>query len=906
MSGWLERALRGWRRRHVEEEVGEELTYHLERTEAELRARGYAPQAAGEEARRRFGDVTAYRRELVSIDRRTDAGRRRRLGVAELLEDVGTAARRIRRSPGLAAGIVLTFALGIGANATVFAVVDRLLLSAPTGIAAPDEVARLYVDALIPWVGHRMTSATFTYADYRDLTGVRSFSAVAAYADRPLVVGRGESAERLSGMLASGSYWAALGVHPQLGRFFTPVEDRIGGARVAVLSDGLWRRRFGAERSALGQTVDFGHGPYTIIGVAPRGFTGADLSAVDVWLPLEPAAADLQGTEWREGRGWYWIGVVARLAPGSTRAMAAAEATTVYRNGRREEAEQGRDDPQARVIPGSVIAARGPQASSESKVSLWLAGVSLIVLLVVCANIANLLLARATREQRENGVRLALGISRGRLLRQVLMETLLLGLAGGVAALVVNATGGRLVRGVLLPDVQWTDSLATLRVVAFIALAAALAGLSSGVLPALQASRPDVLAALKSGGRGGSGGRSRLRESLLVLQAALSVVLLAGAGLFVRSLHAVRAADLGIEPRGVMLLSSTFRPATSDDARMDFFRRALERVRVLPGVSSASAPATLPMVMSWAVELKVPGLDSLPRLSTGGPYIQVVDPSYFDVLRLRVVKGRGISAADDRSGAPPIALVNRTMARMLWPGANALGQCLLVSHGGPGAEADVVDASCTTVVGVVENSMRQEIGEAETMQYYLPSRAFPKQVPVGLLVRTRGDDAVLGDRVTRELLSIDPSVRYIRARPFTELLDPQTRSWRLGAAMFTLFGILAAVVAAVGLYGVLAFSVAQRRRELGIRAALGADRRRLISVVLRHALGVTAAGVALGLIAVVIIAPRIQDLLYHVSPRDPLVLGAVPILLLMVALLAALRPAWQAMRVDPNAALRED
>ncbi len=890
--------------RNVERDLDDELTFHFEQTVEELMQKGRSRPQAEEEAKRRFGDERRWRRELGKLDRQAES--RRRLGerLAAVRDDVRYAFRRMARSPGLTAAVVLTFALGIGANATMFGIVDRLLLRPPAHIVEPESVKRLVAEYMSPATGSLEIDEVVTYPDYLDFAGAGSFSAVAGYTRRRLTIGEGEGARQLDAGLVTGNFFSLLGVRPALGRFFGPEEDAAGVEGAAVISWGLWREQFGGDRSALGATIDFGYGPYTIVGIAPRDFTGVDLQRVDVWLPLHTALSQmLGGPTWERrttSRNTYWLYVVARVAPGVGPEAAAAEATTLYRGGRADEPE---DNPfrSAQVLAAPLIAGRGPLAAAETSVAKWLAGVSLIVLLIASANVANLLLARAATRRHEVAVRLALGISRRRLLAQMLTESLMLALLGGAAALLVTRWGADLVRNLLLPDIVWGDSAVDGRVLVFVLLLSLLVGIAAGLAPALQSSRPDLVTALKSGGRGASTAGSRTRNALTILQAALSVVLLVGAGLFVRSLQRVEALDLGIRTEGVLMVRPVFAPGLSEEQQTAFYRKAQERLNEVPGVAHAAASVGVPFRTVITTNLEVPGLDSLPRIGGGAPYAYAVGPGYLAALGLQLRQGRGILPTDVE-GAPRVAVVNETMARALWPGEQPLGKCMIIG----GAEGEP-PPPCTEVVGVVVDARRSDLVEVAAMQYYVPlAQDVIREAPHALLVRAAGDPAALIPVVQRELLGLGPEVRFIGAQHFSEVLAPEKRSWKLGATMFTVFGLLALVVAAIGLYSVLAFGVAQRTQELGIRAALGATRERLLGLVLGEGVKLVAIGIALGLIVALLAGPRIAPLLFEVSPRDPLTLGAVAVVLLLVSVLASVLPALRATRVDPSHALRAE
>ncbi|HET7583826.1 MAG TPA: ADOP family duplicated permease [Gemmatimonadaceae bacterium] len=845
---------------------------------------------------------------MERIDRHGEQRRARTEWMSARMQDLRYALRRLRRAPWLTAGVTLAFALGIGANGTMFGIVDRLLLSPPPHIADADAVSRIYVSELNPITKERTPNNTISYPDYEAMQTVRAFSGVAAYAGTQVTQGRGAEARQATALLASGNYFHVLGVRAEAGRFFTADDAKIGAGRVVVISHATAERDFGGAVNAVGKTIDIGYGPYTIVGVAPRGFTGADLSSTDLWLPLEATQAEKEGdtgeTSWKT-RHWYWMSIVARLAPGATRERAEAEATAAYRRSVAADDDKSMKDAQATVMAASLIAARGPDAPGTAKVSMWLAGVSLIVLLIACANVANLLLARALRDQREVGIRLALGVSRRRLLWQVMLESLVLAFVGGLAALAVTVWGGPLVSRLLLPDTPWGDAVSHGRQLAFVAGLALVAGIVSGAIPAIQATRSQVLETLRAGTHSATRRLSWTRAGLTIVQAMLSIVLLTGAGLFVRSLQRVKAVDLGLDPRDVLTVSAVYDRDTKTDAMAQFLDRALRRVATLPGVVAAGADVASPFRMSFATGLRVPGIDSMPRLPGGGPYVDAVSSGFFGAAGLRIVAGRGFRPEDDSPGAPPTAVVNETMARTLWPGASAVGRCLIVSPDQKGVKPDV----CTEVIGVVRDARRFRISdEKPAMQYYLALHAntLPGSTAQSLLVRVRGDAPAAVTTVRRAVTELGGPVRYVDVSLLEDRIRPQMRSWTLGAAMFTTFGLLALVVAAIGLYSVLAYGVAERMHELGVRAALGASRRRLVALVLRRGVQLVLAGVIIGVAIALAAAPKIQPLLFDTSPRDPLVLVSVAAVLLLVALLASVVPAWRATRVDPQQALRAE
>jgi len=498
-----------------------------------------------------------------------------------------------------------------------------------------------------------------TYSDYMDLKSVGGFQSVAAYGTpRQITLGRGQEAEQVWTELATASLFPLLGVRAERGRFYTEEEAAIGGEPTVVLSHEFWSRRFGQDPDILGRTLEIGRGSYTVIGVAPPGFTGAELRPVDIWLPLERAQENEVGSfQWSDNRNYWFLWGVARLAPGATDAAARAEATAAHLGARAELIEQGQYDADAEVIPASIIAARGPTPSNESRVAGWLAGVSLIVLLIACFNVANLLLARAIHWRRETAVRAALGGSRSRILGQHLTESLILAGLGATAALAVARWGGDAVHQVLLPNVAFTDGGMGGRFLLFLGAATVLTAVFAGTVPALQASRTDTAEALKTGGQGGIHGRSRTRMALLVAQAALSVILLVGAGLFVQSLQEARTQDLGFDATRVAVVQFQWTETLPGEERQAIFLEAMERAKRMPTVQEAGLTLTIPFLSLLTLgDPRVPGLDSVPNDPLGRQYaMNRVGAGYFEAMGLSILQG------------DPSALPTRGREPRRWP-----------------------------------------------------------------------------------------------------------------------------------------------------------------------------------------------------------------------------------------------
>lgn len=884
----------------VEQEIDAEIQFHLEQETASLVARGLTPEAARLEARRRFGDLGRTRGDLERIGRGKRAKEKRVSRWEDLRQDLGYALRGFRRQPGFAAVIVVTLGLGIGASATMFGLLDQLLLKPPAHVSEPDRVVRLQLSESEPgmggWTNESMAWLTFT--DQRD--HATYYSDIAAYfTHQELSLGRGPDASKVRAVLATPSYYRLLGVHPAFGRFYDDAEDRPDAALpLAVLSWHYWQRSYGGARDVLGKQLQLGSQSYSIIGVAPKGFNGVDLSAVDLWLPFHAGARDVVGSgDWRNTYNWQWLKVLARLKPGVTRAQASDEAQRIQRAA----VAQVRDvDHEARtaLVPLRGFE-RGAVSHAREKVAVWLASVALVVLLIVCANVANLLLARAARRRREIAVRLALGVGRGRLVRQLLTESLLLALGGGLLGLLLARWGGDVLRATLVPDVRFVAGTLDWRVVVVTALATLLTGVLTGIAPAAQVSRPALTAALKSGGEAGSP-RSRMRTGLLAAQACLSVLLLVGAGLFVRSLWRVVHTDIGYDPRNVIVADADLRLAGFDrDAEIAFMEQALERVRVFPGVERASLGINSPFWTMNGTRFRLTDRDSTPRHPNGGPYYNGVSPEYFATLGMRLSRGRGFTEAD-RAGTAPVMVINENLANFYWPSQDPIGKCVRVA-------ADSLP--CVSVVGIVANARVSEIQETPRAMYYMPlaqagARALSRDRI--LFLRSRGEPVALVPAVRRVFHELAANLPAPNIRTFQSQIDPEIQPWRLGAVMFGVFGGLALLVAAIGLYSVMSYSVAQRTHEFGIRSALGASPQRIVRGVLREGLRVVLVGMLVGLAVALLGGRFLAPLLYQTSARDPLVLASVVGVLLLAALVAILVPARRATRVDPLEALRAD
>ena len=810
------------------------------------------------------------------------------------LQDLRFATRSLARSPGLTIAAVLTLGLGIGANSAMFGVVDRLFFRPPAHLVDPDRVVRVNVTKTAPPYG------TFTYsladfpryAELKDHT--RTLSAVAGYAGTSYSLGRGQEARRVLGEEVSASFFTLLGVHPERGRFFTDDEDRKGGPHLTVLSHEYWHTQYADDPGVLGKTLQLGANLYTVIGVAPEGFSGVDLEQPDLWVPLSVAGPESRWPMVLECDGCSWMSTIARLAPNATPTEAASEATALYRSHVGRDANKA--DSTAVVSMNSVHQAPGPNADNAAKLSLWLVAVCGAVLLIACANVANLLLARALQRRREIAVRVALGAGRLRLIRQLYAESALLATLGLGAALLVTLWAGPLLRAALIPDAAPGNPL-ELRVFLFSAAVAFGTALLAGLAPALHAGVPDLSTALKSGVREGGIARSATRTGLLVGQIALTFVLLTGAGLFITSLHRVLGLRLGFDPEHLVVTTVNLETLGYKRAEINAsYERMRERVLRIPSVAGASLSIGTPFQTSWAMSIKVPGRDSIPQVKTGGPYVSAVTPDYFRTMGSAIRRGRAFTDGDV-AGAANAVIVNESMARLIWPGDDPVGKTMKLGS----------DPAPFTVVGVVEDARRESVIDELVIQLFVPLAQSDSLLSDGvssLIVRTAGPAAPLVGAVRREIQASSPDLPYPNIDPMPQLFADQLRPWRLGSSLFTLFGALGVLLAAIGLYGVLSYGVSQRTQELGIRIALGAGRRRVLGLVLRQGVQLTLAAVALGVVGALATGRAIASLLYGVSPHNPLVLLTVATILTCIALLASYLPARRATRVDPMVALR--
>jgi putative ABC transport system permease protein len=821
--------------------------------------------------------------------------------------------RTFRREPTFVSGVVLTFALAVGVNAAMFGLVEQLMFAPPPGVEDAGRVVRVAVD-VTGFDGQSYSMSTMSYPAFRSIAGVdRAFVDAAAARTDTMTTGRGAELSEVAVVQASGRYFAVLGARPIVGRFFGPPDDELpAGNDVVVLSHAYWRRHFAGDASVLGRQIVVDDRPFTVIGVAARGFNGDNLSAVDLFMPISAASRD-RGSGWFSNPGMRVVTVIARLRDGITLAAARDAATSTMRDG----AAAAGDDGITFARLESLLPGESARQSTQSRIALWLSGVSLVVLLIATANVGTLLLLRAARRRRDVAVRIALGAGHARLARESLAESLLLALAGAAVGLLLARWFSQIVRVTLLPHVATTDRLVDGKVLLASLVAAVGAGLLAGLSPLVQLRRRNLSVDLRTGGHGTSG-RFVVQHGLVAVQVALCTVLLVGAGLFVRSLQRVQSQDLGFSTAHLLYASLEFRGRVPGPDRDLVHDEAVRRLSTLAGVTGVTVVQGMPFSSHHIPPISIPGVPSL--INSGGqiPIMYGATPAYLDMMGVTLREGRLFTERDQR-GSPLVVLVNETMARTVWPNDKAIGKCVRAGHGASFSadpEAGAASTPCREVVGVVRDSRARSLrlvgNEDKLMQYYVPFGQLPAPpVPSyghvhAILVRSAGDPEKLAAPVQRLIQSASTRPVYARVRPYQDRIDPQLRSWRLGATLFSAFGILALGIASVGLFAVISYLVTQRTQEIGVRLALGGTGSRIAGRVVSDAVRMSAAGAVVGVVVAVAGAPLVQSLLFQISPRDPMTIVTAVATLLAVAVGAAALPAWRASRVSPMRALRTD
>lgn len=896
MREQLARLLDWFRRDRLERELTEELDFHRHQLENAALGAGTSSDDARHNARRTLGSATRIReeaRERWSWPR-----------ADQLLDDVRYAFRTLSRSRGYTATVIVTLALGVGANVAMFSVIDQMMYRPLPYLRDADQVNRVYLHSNLR--DKRVLRGSMEYTRYTDLRdNSRSFSVTAVFAEPRVAVGVGENARERKAGVVSASFFSFFDAPPVLGRYFTEAEDRPPlGASVVVLSHALWQTEF-AGRDVIGERLKVGNIDGEIIGVAPPNLSVSnEADPPSVFVPITAYAGNAGSSDaqtYFQKYAWGFTNMMVRRNPGVSEAEASADLTQAFLQSWRKEREAeptvaSLEVARPTATAGALKPWAGPDPALEARTSKWIAGITIIVLLIATANVINLALARALKRQRETAVRLALGAKRSRIVSQSIVESLVLSSGAAIAALFVAGGGALLIRRMLRTTTTLTAPKFELDWRMF-ALAAALAlavGLLTGMLPALLSQRGNLSPTLRAGGRSGGSHRNGLRAALLVTQGALTVVMLVGAGLFVRSLTAVKNLPMGYTTDHVLRVSRVERGQITNDDRTMLRRVLLERAQSLPDVQAASWVSSVPFISTSTTSIFVNGIDSVSAL--GRFTYHATTPDYFKVMNTRIIRGRGFTNADV-AGTLRVAVISEGMAKVIWPTRDAIGECMRLT-------ADTMP--CTTVVGISEDMVQQDLEASQKFHFYVPIEQFTRTHGNGLLLLVRGDPAVQGESIRRELQRVVPGATYLTVQPLSDIVANAQRSWRMGASLLVMFGGLALAVAAVGLYGVLSYNVAQRMHELGVRSALGATPGRILKLVVRQSVVLILIGITTGGALAAFAGKWVRPLLFKQSATDPVVYGAVAVLMLIVAFAASASPALAASRADPNSALRVD
>jgi putative ABC transport system permease protein len=872
------------RKRSVEREMEEELRFHVRMRAEENVRRGMTSDEAERAALRSFGQWARIKENCRDFK----GG-----GLVEvLLQDVKFGARTLMKNRGFALVAVLTLAIGIGANTAIFSVVEAVLLRALPYRDA-DRVVLLWENNRLRGKPHNVVNPG-NFFDWREQSA--SFDEMAAFADQRVGLTGGGEPEEVAAQAATPNLFQLLGARPALGRTLLPGDGEAGREEVAVISHGLWQRRFGSAPDIVGKVVNLDGMGVTVVGVMPPDFkwfikeNSLSGKPAEMWVPL---TLEAQQGEARRGR---YLSAAARLKPGVSVAQAQVEMDTVAS---RIEAEYPN---WAKGWGVSIVPLREQLAGEIKPALLVILGAVGFVLLISCVNVANLLMARSAGRRKEMALRAALGAGRLRIIRQLLTESLLLAVIGGALGLLLSYWCVEALVALSPPNLIGEGQVGiNLTVLVFTLAVSLLTGVAFGVVPAVETSRLNLSESLKESSRGNVGGgrAGRVRGVLVVAEIGLSLVLLVGAGLMVRSFLRLQAVNPGFDA-GNLLTMRVMLPESKypqDGRKVEFFRQAAERIRALPGVRSASAVSALPFAdLGAATSFTVDGRPPLPagdRLTTD---VRVADENYFRTMNIPVVAGRTFTeqeAVEDRK----VAVVNETMARRHFPGEDPIGKRILVNMSG--------EPTPTEIIGVVGDARYDKLeGELKPMVYWTPPRLTYSSMT--FVVRTVGDPGALGPAAVREIQAVDKEQPVSDVRTMESWLAESTARTRFGTLLLGAFACAALLLAAVGIYGVISYSVAQRRNEIGIRMALGAQGRDVLRLVVGQGMRLVLAGVGLGLLGALALTRVMSGLLYGVAATDPTTFAANALLLTAVSLVACYIPARRATRVDPLTALRRE
>ena len=802
-----------------------------------------------------------------------------------LSRDLHYALRRLIKSPGFTVVAVLTLALGIGANSAIFSVVNGVLLK-PLPYPEPDRLVGVYHVS----DGQRAVMSGPNYSDIARLA--TTIESSAAYSvSRMILTGEGE-ATRLPIAEVSASLFNVLYVRPALGRTFNADENTPGRTNMVILSHGLWEQRFGGDPGVIGRRITLDGVRREVIGVMPRGFSYP--TGRQAWVPLEYDENFVT-----KQRGAWYLNVVARLKPGVTPEQSAAEVETVGRNLARQYPDANGE------IGMTTMPLLEAMVGDIRRSVLILLGAVGFVLLIACTNVANLLLARAAARESEMAVRTALGAGRGRLVRQLLTESVVLSLLGAGFGLLLAVWGVELLINLKPEGIPRLDNVQVdAAVIVFTLVTALVTGLLFGLVPAFTATR-GISSSLREAGRGAVTSRAgvRVRGVLVIAELALAVMLLAGAGLLMRSFMKLQAVDPGFRSEQALTFELTLPESryAEDEPRIQFFDQLLSRLRALPGVRSASAVLGLPLSgLDLIISFEVAGRPPVPPSQQPAMQVRVATPDYFDAIGIPLKRGRGFTEAD-RHGTPRVVLITEAAARQFFPGEDPIGKKITLGwRRGPGRERGGGE-----IVGVVGDIKDAALNEPTPPQIYMPLRQWPVSF-MTVVMTTSVPPAALADAARAQVAAIDPNLPLSEVTTLQAVVARSISQQRFYLTLLTMFAAVALVLAAIGIFGVLSYAVAQRTREIGIRMALGAQERTVISLIVRQAMLLVVAGVALGTAAALFLSETMTKMLFSIKPTDPATFATVAGLLIAVALFAAYIPARRATRVDPIVALRAE